>query len=492
MQGIDWDEYERKFNQRLDEQEKYARFQSYSEDEFERGGNGDRHRNASNKRNQAGSGRKGSEGRREFDRRKGSEGRGSFDNRRSFGERRTSKAGGKSGNRGCKQGASVQKTTAAGEIICPLYRKCGGCQLQGTDYSKQLSIKQKNVSDLLGKYGKVEKIVGMKDPYHYRNKVHAVFDRDRRGNYISGIYQEGTHEVIHVEECFIENKKADEIIGSIRSLLKSFKIKTFDEDTGYGLLRHVLIRTGYHSGEIMVVLVLSSPILPSKNNFVKALLKLHPEITTIVLNVNDRRTSMILGDKQTVLYGKGYIEDTLCGCKFRISPKSFYQVNPVQTELLYNKAIEYAGLNGNQKVIDAYCGIGTIGLIASKYAKEVIGVELNSDAVKDARENSKLNQITNVSFYNNDAGKLMVEMAEQKASADVVFMDPPRSGSTEEFMDSVVKLNPSKVVYVSCNPETLARDLAYITKKGYRVKHITPFDMFPFTGHVETVVLLSR
>ena len=386
----------------------------------------------------------------------------------------------------------IVKTTASGEAICPLYKKCGGCQLQGVDYAKQLAMKQKRVGELLGKFGKVEPIIGMNEPYHYRNKVHAVFDRDRRGNYISGIYEEGTHEVVAVENCMIQNKKANEIINSIRGLLKSFKIKTYDEDTGYGLLRRVLIRTGYHTGEVMVVLVLGSPILPSKNNFVTALRKLHPEITTIVINVNNRQTSMILGDRETTIYGKGYIEDVLCGCRFRISPKSFYQINPIQTEVLYNKAIELAGLTGKERVIDAYCGIGTIGMIASKHAKEVIGIELNSDAVKDAIANAKLNDIKNITFYNNDAGKFMVEMTQHNEKADVVIMDPPRAGSDETFMDCVAQLAPEKVVYVSCNPETLARDLEYMKKKGYQVKRIIPVDQFAFTNHVECVTLLQR
>lgn len=397
----------------------------------------------------------------------------------------------KKGKGKSKNVTRVRTVTESGEKICPLYKKCGGCQLQGIDYEKQLTQKQRHVTELLGKFGKVNNIIGMENPYHYRNKVHAVFDY-HKGKVISGIYQEGTHEVIPVEECLIEDKKADEIIGSIRELLKSFKIKTYDEDTGYGLFRHVLIRTGYHSGEIMVVLVLSSPILPSKNNFVKALCKLHPEITTIVINVNEKRTSMVLGEREHVIYGKGYITDTLCDCQFRISPKSFYQVNPVQTEVLYKRAIELAKLNGTQRVVDAYCGIGTIGLIASKHAKEVIGVELNKDAVKDAVNNAKLNGIKNISFYNNDAGRFMVELAEQEECVDVVFMDPPRAGSDEAFMNSVIKLAPEKVVYISCNPETLERDLTYMTKRGYRVEEICPVDMFAFTGHVETCVLLTR
>lgn len=391
-----------------------------------------------------------------------------------------------------KQNKKMPKVTASGEPICPYNKKCGGCNYQGLDYAVQLQNKQKRVHELLGKFGKVEPIVGMKDPYHYRNKVHATFTRDRLGNYIAGTYEEGTHDVVTIENCMIQNKKANEIIQSILSLLKSFKIKTYDEDTGYGLLRHVLIRTGYHTGEVMVVLVLGSPILPSKNNFVKALRKLHPEITTVLINVNDKQTSMILGERETTIYGKGYIEDDLCGLRFRISPKSFYQVNPVQTEVLYHTAIKLADLNEKQKVIDAYCGIGTIGMIASKHAKEVIGVELNADAVRDARANAKLNGIHNINFYNNDAGRFMVEMAEQNESVDVVFMDPPRAGSDETFMDCVGKLNPKKIVYVSCNPETLARDLEYMDKIGYKVVRMVPVDNFPFTSHIEMVVSLKR
>ena len=242
----------------------------------------------------------------------------------------------------------------------------------------------------------------------------------------------------------------------------------------------------------MVVLVLGSPILPSKNNFVKALLKEHPEITTIVVNVNNRNTSMVLGDKEQVIYGKGYIEDVLCEKVFKISPKSFYQVNPVQTEKLYNTAIEYAGLTGKETILDAYCGIGTIGMIASDKAKRVIGVELNSDAVKDARTNAKINNIENIELYNKDAGEFMVQLAEQGEKIDVVFMDPPRAGSDEAFLSSVVKCSPEKIVYVSCNPETLARDLKYLVKNGYKVRKMRGCDMFAHTGHVETVVLMSK
>lgn len=375
---------------------------------------------------------------------------------------------------------------------CKAAKKCGGCQYQGIPYEKQLQDKQKAVRQLMQPFCKTAGITGMKDPYHYRNKVHAVFARKKDGTIISGVYEEGTHRVVPVETCQIEDEKADAIINDIRGLLKSFKIKIYNEDTGYGLLRHVLIRRGFSTGEIMVVLVLGSPVMPSKNNFVKALRKLHPEITTVVLNVNDKRTSMVLGDRETTIYGKGYIEDVLCGLRFRISSKSFYQINPVQTEKLYGKAMELAGLSGTERVIDAYCGIGTIGMVAAKSAKEVIGVELNPDAVRDAVKNAKHNQMKNIRFYQDDAGRFMEKMAALGEKADVVFMDPPRSGSTEQFMKSVVTLAPKKIVYISCDPQTQARDLKYLTRYGYKAMGAYPYDMFPFTKHAENIVLLTK
>ena len=375
---------------------------------------------------------------------------------------------------------------------CSVSKKCGSCQYQGIPYKEQLMTKQKKMKKLLGKFGNIKPIIGMDDPFYYRNKVHAVFDRDKKGNIICGTYEAKTHKVVPVEECMIEDKVSQEIIRTIRDMLKSFKIKTYDEDTGYGLLRHVLVRRGFSTDEMMVVLVVGSPIFPSKNNFVKALRKKYPQVTTVVLNVNDKKTSMVLGERDIVIYGKGYIRDTLCGCTFRISPQSFYQVNPVQTEILYKTAIEYAGLGRKETVIDAYCGIGTIGLVAAKRAKNVIGVELNPDAVRDARINAKENKITNVRFYQGDAGEFMENMAENGEHADVVFMDPPRTGSDKKFMSSVIKLNPSRIVYISCGPETLARDLEYLTKHGYDVRKIQPVDMFSFTDHCENICLLTK
>jgi 23S rRNA (uracil1939-C5)-methyltransferase len=387
-----------------------------------------------------------------------------------------------------------------GAHTCAVEKKCGGCQYLHISYQEQLARKQKMVEQLLKPYCRVYPITGMEDPLHYRNKVHAVFARKKNGEIISGTYEEGTHFVVPVDECLLENQKADAIIRTIRQLVKSFKLQIYNEDTGYGLLRHVLIRTAHQTGQIMVVLVLGSPILPSKNNFVKALCREHPEITTVVLNVNDKKTSMILGEKETVLYGKGYIEDILCGCRFRISAKSFYQINSVQTEVLYGKAMELAKLTGKERVIDAYCGIGTIGMVAAKHAGEVIGVELNRDAVRDAVRNAKMNtagagedaQAPNIRFYQNDAGVFMTQMADQGEKADVVFMDPPRAGSDEAFLASVVKLSPKRIVYISCNPETQARDLDYLTHHGYRAEGAWPYDMFPFTSHVENICLLSR
>jgi 23S rRNA (uracil1939-C5)-methyltransferase len=386
----------------------------------------------------------------------------------------------------------TEKCNINEKLTCSVIKKCGGCQLQQHSYEKQLQEKQKIVSNLLSQYCPVEKIIGMNTPYYYRNKVHAVFDTDKNGNIISGVYEAGTHKVVNIDSCLIEDKRADKIIVTIRGMLKSFKIKTYNEDTGIGLLRHVLVRTGHKSGEIMVVLVLASHIFPSKNNFIKALLKVHPEITTIVMNINNKKTSMVLGDREQVLYGKGYIEDILCGMVFKISPKSFYQVNPVQTEVLYGKAIELASLKGNETIIDAYCGIGTIGLIASKYVNKVIGVELNRDAVKDAITNTKRNKVNNIYFYNYDAGEFMTQLAAKKQTVDAVFMDPPRSGSTEQFLNSMCLMNPEKIIYISCNPVTLKRDLSHLIKRGYKARKAIPVDMFPGTEHVETVVLITR
>lgn len=378
------------------------------------------------------------------------------------------------------------------EKKCPLYKKCGGCQLQNLSYPEQLKFKQRKVERLLGEFAKVEPIIGMESPYHYRNKVQAAFATAKNGKIISGVYQSGTHSIVCVDSCLTEDTKADEIIVTVRNLLKSFKIQPYDERSGSGVLRHVLVKRGFTTNQIMVVLVTAGPIFPAKNNFVKALRKAHPDITTVVHNINPYQTSLVLGERENVLYGTGKIEDELCGLTFRISPRSFYQINPVQTEVLYNTAMDYADMSGSEKVIDAYCGIGTIGLVASKHAGEVIGVELNRDAVHDAIANAKRNEIKNVRFFCDDAGEFMLGMAQDKERADVVFMDPPRAGSDERFLSSLVTLAPEKVVYISCNPETQQRDLRFLIKHGYKAVKIQPVDMFPHTNHVESVVLLTK
>ena len=336
----------------------------------------------------------------------------------------------------------------------------------------------------------IHPVIGMESPLHYRCKVHAVFSHDRKGNPVSGIYEKDSHRVVPVDSCMIEDSRSDEIIVSIRDMLRSFRIRTYDEDTGFGLLRHVLVRKGFATNQYMVVLVTVDPVFPSKNNFVKALRQKYPEISTVVLNINSQNTSMVLGERNIVLHGPGYIEDELCGCRFRISPNSFYQVNPVQTEILYRKAIEYAHLTGKEEVLDAYCGTGTIGIIASSGARKVTGVELNPDAIRDAVVNAKRNQRSNIRFIRADATEYM-ENAEE-IRPDIVIMDPPRSGSTERFIRAVGNLRPERVVYVSCDPQTLARDLRYFRKVHYRAVEAQPVDLFPFTGHVETVCLLSK
>lgn len=377
---------------------------------------------------------------------------------------------------------------------CPVYRKCGGCQLQNMDYQKQLQWKQRRCEQLLGGFAKVRPILGMETPYHYRNKVQAAFAWDKRGGrIISGVYQSGTHWVVPVDKCLTEDETADKIIVSIRGLLKDFKLRPYDEDTGRGLLRHVLVRRGFQSGEILVALVTGTPVFTARKHFTEALLRLHPEITTVVQNVNGGHTSMVLGTQEKILYGPGFITDVLCGCKFRISASSFYQINPAQTEVLYGRAMELAGLTGKESVLDAYCGIGTIGIIAAKRgAGKVLGVELNRAAVQDAIVNAKENQIKNAFFTCADAGEFMEAAALEREAFDLVFMDPPRAGASREFLTALCSLAPKRVIYISCNPETLARDLQFLRQNHYKAETIQPVDMFPHTRHIETVCLLSR
>ena len=387
-------------------------------------------------------------------------------------------------NRGRKQAKPAE--------ACPHAARCGGCAYQGIAYKEQLDKKQEYEQKLLSSYGSVSRIIGMDKPYHYRNKVHAAFGRDRYNNIICGSYEESSHRIVDNTACLIEDTRAKAIIEVIRRRAGDFGLKIYDERNGTGLLRHVLIRTGHKSGQILVILVMASTFFPSKKNFIRELIRECPEITSVVININNRRTSMILGDRQYTEYGSGYIEDTLCGITYRISPKSFYQVNAVQTELLYTKAIELARLTGSETVIDAYSGIGTIGMTVAGHVRKVISVETNTDAVKDARRNAKANNISNIDIYADDAGRFMRRMADNNETCDVIFMDPPRAGSDKVFLNSILKLMPSKVIYISCCPETLARDLAVLARRAYRVAAIQPVDMFPWTSGIETIVCLER
>lgn len=359
-------------------------------------------------------------------------------------------------------------------------------------YDEQLLKKQERFAELLkGIDCEIAPMIGAEDPYHYRNKVHAAFGRVK-GKVISGTYAEGTHKIVQNDSCIIEDRTAASIIADIRMLVTDFKLPVYDEKTGNGLIRRVLIRMAVATGEVLVVLVNGNSFFPGKKNFIARLRVLHPEITTVVVNINNRKDSMILGGRSETVFGPGFITDELCGLKFRISAESFYQINHAQTERLYSTAMSLAELKPDDKVLDAYCGIGTIGMAASKVAGSVTGVELNGTAVRDAITNKKINDRKNIRFICSDATHFINEAAAADNKYDVVFMDPPRSGSTREFISAVDRLKVPRVVYISCNPETLARDLKVFTQLGYKVKTAIPVDMFPWTDSIEAVTLLQK
>lgn len=375
---------------------------------------------------------------------------------------------------------------------CKICTACGGCQYQQINYQKQLEFKTNRVKNAIKRIAhidtKVNDCIGMKNPYHYRNKIQVPFAKDKKGNVVYGFYKENSHEIIPTKECMIEDKRAASILWDIKELIKKMGIPTYNEDNGRGILRYVLIRTSYHYDELMVVLVTSMLNFPGQRNFVDALMKLHPEITTIVENVNSRHTNVILGNKEKILYGPGFIKDDILGLTFEISPSSFFQVNPEQVEVLYKTALDLINIKKNQIVLDAYSGVGTIGLIASKNAKKVISVEIVKDAHKNAIENAKRNNVNNIEFHCGDAGEFINSY---DGDLDIVIMDPPRKGSDEKFLSTLINKKVPQIIYVSCDPETLARDLEYL-KQSYDVKYIQPVDMFPMTAHVETVVLLVK
>ena len=392
-----------------------------------------------------------------------------------------------------KQTAKPEPPVSQQSKLCPAFGRCGGCTLLNLSYEEQLANKQKRVTELLKPFGKLDPIIGMKgSPWHYRNKVHWAFGTDRKGKIIAGTYEESTHRIVPINSCKLENETANRILCTIRDLMPSFHLTAYNENTGRGFLRHVLIRTAHQTGQVMVVLVVATKVFPGKNNFIRVLREKHPEITTIVLNYNDKFTSMVLGEQNTVLWGKGYIEDELCGKWFRISPHSFYQINSVQTEVLYGTAIELAGLTGKERVIDAYCGVGTITLAMASAAGKVIGVEVIPQAVEDAKDNAMRNGIENAEFFCGDAGAAALELEKQGVIPDVVVVDPPRKGLNADTIEALHRMQPRRIVYVSCDPATLARDVALLKERGYTLKNAMAADLFPRCAHVESVVTLIR
>lgn len=381
---------------------------------------------------------------------------------------------------------------------CGIYDKCGGCSLLHIKYLEQLKIKTSFVENLFfetfNKYYKVNDCLGMKEPWNYRNKNQIVFKNVKGGKsrIASGFYEASSHRVVEFETCAVQDKISDKIVGVIKELMIKMRYNAFDEDRGTGLIRHVLIKRSDSTKEVMVVIVTGAEIFPGCQNFVKALTSRCKEITTVIQNVNSRKTSAVLGDKEKVLYGKGFITDILMGKKFKISAKSFYQINSSQCEVLYSKALELANLSKNDIVFDAYCGVGTIGLIASDKVSKVISVELVKDAVQDAIQNAKMNNIKNVHFFCDDASNFMKNMAVKKEKVDVLLLDPPRKGSDERFLNAAVKLAPKKIIYISCDPRTQVIDLKHLLNNGYQITAIQPVDMFPHTGHIENIVCLIK
>ena len=369
-------------------------------------------------------------------------------------------------------------------------KKCGGCPLLVLPYREQLAKKQARLQELLGGFAPVKAVQGMAEPLHYRNKAIASF-ATQRGKLVCGLYAEGTHRVLPGADCLLQEEILNKTLAAVLDAARACRWAAYDEDRGTGLLRHTVLRSSC-SGKVLVTLVTPGPDLPGSKNFCTALRKKAPWVVSIVQNINPTRSSAVLGSREKTLYGPGFVLDTLCGTQFAISSRSFYQVNRTQTEVLYKKALELAKLTGRETVIDAYCGIGTIGLCAAPLAKQVIGVERNPAAVKDAAANARRNKIANARFVCTDATEWMAAVAGEGLHPDVVFLDPPRAGSTPECIAAVNKMKPRRVVYVSCDPETLARDVAAFTRLGWRAAKFCPVDLFPQTKHVETVVLLSH
>lgn len=382
------------------------------------------------------------------------------------------------------------------EPVCKVFNRCGGCSLQHMSAQAALRFKTDLVTENIRRIGKLKDVVvhdtiGMEKPLNYRNKAQYPVGR-LKDDLVVGFYAKKSHDIVDSPECRIQHSLSDKAKIIVKRFLEDNKISVYDEVTGKGLVRHVMTRMGFNTGELMVVLVLNGKSLPKQDKLVKLLTEEIPEIKSIVLNVNTANTNIILGPRNIVIFGEETITDYIGKFKFKISPLSFFQVNPVQTEVLYNKALKYAGLTGEETVFDLYCGIGTISLFLSEKAKKVYGVEVVEEAIRDAKENAKLNVVDNVEFLVGEAEKIIPDMYQKGVRADVVVVDPPRKGCDEVLLDTLVSMSPERIVYVSCNPATLARDLAFLAERGFEVVEVQPVDMFPWSTHVECVVLMSR
>lgn len=382
------------------------------------------------------------------------------------------------------------------EPRCPVYDQCGGCQLQHISYQGELREKQQQVKDALERIGHLKNVpvlpaMGAESPWNYRNKMQVPVS-GKKGKLHIGCFAAATHQVIDVDDCFIQKEKNNEIARVVRQWMEKYRIPAYDEDKGIGMIRHIMGRVGVHTGEIMVCLVTAVEILPRTKELVRMLKVAIPGLKSVVQNVNKRSTNVILGNKTKLLYGKPTIKDKIGPLKFNISAQSFFQVNSEQAERLYAKALEFAALTGKESVVDLYCGTGTITLFLARKARQAIGIEIVPSAIRDARKNAQANRVENAKFILGDAAVEMPNLVEQGLRPDVVILDPPRAGCEEKVLAAIVKVRPERIVYVSCNPATLARDLAYLDKYGYSTVKAQPCDMFSRTHHVETIVLMSR